>query len=71
MDKFSNKEIVSDIRFCKELMDRLVTSAENMGVTYWDAKHTVIQNDIIRLRRELNSVRRKLDSFDYKWGENE
>ncbi len=69
MDIVCKKEIVADIRFCKELMDRLVTAAENMGVHYWDAKHTVIQNDIIRLRRELNEVRRKLDSIDYKWGE--
>ena len=61
----SKKEIVKDIKFCQELMDRLVISAENMGENFWDNKHTVVQADIIRLRRELNTVRHKLDSYQY------
>ena len=62
----SNKEIKQDIMFCKQLMDRLVLQAENLCEypVPWDG-HTVIQQDIIRLRRELNEVRRKLD-WDYK-----
>lgn len=62
----SNKEIKQDVTFCKQLMDRLVLQAEKLSgdVTPWDG-HTVIQQDIIRLRRELNEVRKKLD-WDYK-----
>lgn len=58
-----NKEdVVKDIRFCKNLMDRLWKDAmkyEEAG--RHDDKHTVLQADIIRLRRELNEVRKKLD----------
>lgn len=62
----SNKEIKQDIAFCKQLMDRLMLQAEKLSgdVMPWDG-HTVIQQDIIRLRRELNEVRKKLD-WDYK-----
>ena len=57
------KEIIKDIKFCKELMDRLVILTEK---TYNDdfsygSNHTTIQADIIRLRRELNNLRCKLD----------
>ena len=60
------KQIVKDIQFCKELMDRLFKDAkkyEKSGL--YDDKHTVLQADIIRLRRELNDVRKKLD-WDYE-----
>ena len=60
------KQIVKDIQFCKELMDRLLKDAkkyEKSGL--YDDKHTVLQADIIRLRRELNEVRKKLD-WDYE-----
>lgn len=62
----SNKEIKQDIAFCKQLMYRLMLQAEKLSgdVVPWDG-HTVIQQDIIRLRRELNDVRKKLD-WDYK-----
>lgn len=56
------KDVVKDIRFCKDLMDRLWKDAmkyEEAGP--WDDKHTVLQADIIRIRRELNEVRKKLD----------
>ena len=64
------KQIVKDIQFCKELMDRLIKDVKNYE-TYglYNNKHTVLQGDIIRLRRELNDVRKKLDC-DYqvrKW----
>jgi hypothetical protein len=58
-------DVVKDIRFCKDLMDRLWKDAmkyEEAGL--YDDKHTVLQADIIRLRRELNEVRKKLD-WDY------
>ena len=55
-------EIVKDLKFCQELMDRLVNRAENIddNTTYL-CGHTTVQNDIIRLRRELNEVRKKMD----------
>lgn len=56
------KEIMKDLKFCKELMDRLVEYAEK---TYRDDSYynnrTAIQKDIIRLRRELMAVSHKLD----------
>lgn len=60
--------ILKDLNFCKELMDRLVDATNHM---YDDNDYnstwcyTVIQSDIIRLRRELNNVKKKLD-WDYK-----
>lgn len=64
----SSKEIRQDIMFCKALMDRLVLKTEKLhGDPVPYEGHTVIQQDIIRLRRELNEVRRKLE-WDYKEG---
>lgn len=62
----NKKDVIKDIQFCKELMDRLLKDAkkyEKAGLYY--NKHTVLQADIIRLRRELNKVRKKLD-WDYE-----
>ncbi len=56
------KQIVKDIQFCKELMDRLVKDIKKYEKnTLWDDEHTVLQTDIIRLRRELNEIRKKMD----------
>ena len=59
----SKKEIMTDLKFCKELMDRLVeyTDKSYNDNFSWGSNHTVIQSDIIRLRRELMAVSRKLD----------
>lgn len=57
-------EVMKDLKFCQELMDRLVEFADKHYInkeSLWECNHTVLQNDIIRLRRELNEVRRKLD----------
>ena len=54
-------EILKDLKFCQELMNRLVKSAEKMGNTKYLCGHTKVQSDIIRLRRELNEVREKMD----------
>ena len=59
------KDVVKDIQFCKELMDRLLKNAKKYEEANLYDKHTVLQADIIRLRRELNEVRKKLD-WDYK-----
>ena len=54
------REILNDMKFCKELMDRLYRfTTENYGDPY-SPKNTVVQNDIIRLRRELMNVAKKL-----------
>ena len=57
------KEIIADLKFCKTLMDRLVSYAEKnyMDDNTWNSNHTVIQNDIVRLRRELMATSHKLD----------
>ena len=59
----SKNELIKDLKFCQDLMDRLVKFAEEEyecnGV--WQFNHTVIKKDIMRLRRELNEVRKKLD----------
>ena len=60
------KDVVKDIQFCKDLMDRILKDAKKYEkASLYDDKHTVLQADIIRLRRELNEVRKKLDC-DYK-----
>ena len=48
-------------------MDRLVEEEKErkeQEKPWYNDYHTVIQSDIIRLRRELNKVRQKLD-LDY------
>lgn len=62
-------EIIKDLKFCQTLMNRLVDYAnKNYEDNRWSSKHTVIQTDIIRLRRELNEIRQKLD-WNYDWNE--
>ena len=58
----NKKVLISDLKFCKELMDRLVEYANNNyeSENWMNNNHTVIQNDIKRLRRELNEVNKKL-----------
>ena len=55
------KEVIKDLEFCEELMKRLVALAKKAPDNSWYDHHTVIQDDIRRLRRELNQVRQKLD----------
>lgn len=58
----SKDELMNDLQFCKQLMDRIVKYTEkHYRDKCYDRRHTVIQADIIRLRRELNEVRAKLD----------
>ena len=60
--KLKKEEIMKDLKFCQELMDRLVEFADGCHAGDWHIeKYTVIQNDIIKLRRELNEVRKKLE----------
>ena len=56
------RKIDVQVLFCKELMDRLNDSILSAKVSYGSLdKHTVMQNDIIRLRRELILLSEMLD----------
>jgi hypothetical protein len=59
----SKKDLMKDLKFCKELMDRLVDTADSLydDEHPWCSNRTTIQSDIIRLRRELNNVNHKLE----------
>ena len=61
------KEIKKDVKFCKALMDKLVSDVDKLENTNYGyvPGYTAIQNDIIRIRRELNEVRK---SFDWNYG---
>lgn len=57
-------ELIKELRFCKELLQRI----EDYSVAHYSDnhlynQHTVIQADIIRLRRELNEIRIKLSQW--------
>lgn len=57
-------EVMKELKFCQDLMDRLVKFTEekyDCSCWGWQHNHTVLQNDIIKLRRELNEVRKKLE----------
>lgn len=64
----TKKEVIADLKYCKESLDRIVKYTER---TYKDSPHdnhhTVIQADIIKLRRDLNEVNHKLN-WDYDYG---
>ena len=61
----TKKEIMADLKYCKESLDRIIRYAEK---SYEDnssyGHHTVIQADIIKLRRELNEINHKF-AWDY------
>lgn len=57
----TKEEIIADLKYCKESLDRIVKYAErNYKDSLLDNYHTVIQADIIKLRRDLNEVNHKL-----------
>ena len=57
------KKIVDQARFCSVLMGRIKTDIEGAEEQRWGLyKHTVMQTDILRLRRELNELRKLLDA---------
>lgn len=64
----NKKDLLADLKFCKELLNRIIKYTEKNyadGTYYYGNKHTVIQQDLKRLRRELNDINHKLD-WDYK-----
>ena len=62
------KQIKEQIKFCKELMNRLNKSIEenvDMDSSWWGIRnHSQISDDVIRLRRELNTLRKLLYPYD-------
>lgn len=61
------KEAKKQSAFCTELMKRIDETMQNAEVEYGRIKyHTQIENDVIRLRRELNTLHRMLMQYDYK-----
>lgn len=62
----TKKEIISDLKYCKESLDRIIRYAEKSyeDTTYYN-HHTVIQADIIKLRRDLNEINHK---FAWEYG---
>lgn len=55
--------LINELEFCKELIDRLIKYAdENYSDAHsYASNHTPIQNDIKRIRRELNEISKKLN----------
>ena len=52
------------VLFCRELMERLNDSVLSAKESFGSLeKHTVMQNDIIRLRRELMLLSEMLDPY--------
>lgn len=61
----SKNEILSDLRYCRESLDRIINYTEKeLGGDGYYRHYTVIQADIIKLRRELNEVKHKFE-WDY------
>ena len=57
------KKIVDQVRFCSVLMGRIKVDVENAHeYDCYLGKYTVMQTDVIRLRRELNELRKLLDA---------
>lgn len=61
----TKKEIMADLKYCKESLDRIIKYADkHYGDSYCN-HHSVIKCDIIKLRRELNEINHK---FDWEYG---
>lgn len=62
------KEAKTQIKFCKDLMDRLVVLFEkniDLDSSWWGiSNHTQISGDIVRLRRELNALNKLMNPYD-------
>lgn len=66
--KDKRKQAKEQMKFCKELMNRLVKSIdENIDENsswYGVRNHSQISNDIVRLRRELNVLNKLMYPYD-------
>lgn len=61
----TKKEIIKDLQYCKESLDRIIKHTEKYYGEGCANHHTVIQADIIKLRRELNEINKK---FAWEYG---
>lgn len=63
----NRKQVKEQTKFCKELMNRLdksVADNVNEDSSWWGIRnHSQISNDIIRLRRELNTLNKLLNPW--------
>lgn len=66
----TKKEIMADLRYCKESLDRIIRYTDkNYEGDCYTSHYTVIQTDIIKLRRELNEINHKMEwDYDRKRG---
>ncbi len=66
--KDKRKEAKEQIKFCKELMNRLAKSIDDNideDSSWWGIRNrSQISNDIVRLRRELNTLNKLLYPYD-------
>ncbi len=62
------KQAKEQIKFCKELMNRLCKLLEeniDEKSSWWGIRnHSQISNDIVRLRRELNTLNKLMNPYD-------
>lgn len=65
MSRATEEEIKNQNIFCKQLSDRLYCDTLNFSWSNYQTNHTRIQNDIVRLRRELNTLSKMFD-YDYR-----
>lgn len=63
----SDDEIHAQGEFIKNLFDRLDADVRKYTNRGFENYPTRIQNDVIRLRRELNTLRKM---FDWDWSKN-
>lgn len=58
-------ELLADLKYCKDSLSRIIKYTERNYSAIYGANHTVIQKDIIKLRRDLNEVNLKLNWYYY------
>lgn len=65
----SRKEVLDDLYYCRDMLARIVRYTEDhySSKHSYESKHTVIQNDITHLRRELMNVYHKLNPAETGW----
>lgn len=64
----TKNEIIKDLNYCKESLDRIIKHTDKYYDGNYYNHHTVIQADIIKLRRELNDINKK---FAWEYGRRE
>lgn len=61
----TKSQLLKDLNYCKDSLERMIWHSEKQKDEYHSiTNHTVIENDIIKLRRELNEIRVSLNPFE-------